>query len=321
MSANPVSRLPNAAQRTAVRRFAAECLLGISLLLTGSLAFAQETAEFLTIPVGARPVGMGGAFTAIADDINALAWNPGGLASLSSRELGGMHAAMVGNTSFEFFGYAQPLKHGTLGADFRTLNQGAIDGRDQNAHPTGTFSADDQAFDLGYGARFSERLSLGGAVRYIRSSIADTSADTYALDIGTLYALAPVGPGRPVVGLAVQNLGPGMRFLDERSPLPLTFASGIGYRLPEGLTLAIDYRRFPYSKTSEFSVGTELSVLPSFTLRSGFGASTGSPSGTSPLRNLSGGFGVRPFGCSLDYSITPFADIGFTHRFSLGVKF
>src|SRR5437763_281076 len=46
------------------------------LLLVPSSAFAQSEA-----PVGARATGMGGAFTAVADDGSAAFWNPAGLAS------------------------------------------------------------------------------------------------------------------------------------------------------------------------------------------------------------------------------------------------
>jgi hypothetical protein len=39
-------------------------------------------ADFLLIGSGARSEGMGGAFTAVADDVNALTFNPAGLALL-----------------------------------------------------------------------------------------------------------------------------------------------------------------------------------------------------------------------------------------------
>lgn len=44
-----------------------------------------------TIPVfacvGARPLGMGGAFVAVADDINSVYWNPAGLANIKNKVL------------------------------------------------------------------------------------------------------------------------------------------------------------------------------------------------------------------------------------------
>ncbi|MDZ7723116.1 MAG: PorV/PorQ family protein [candidate division KSB1 bacterium] len=41
----------------------------------------EYAADFLNIDVGARAAGMGGAFTAIADDATAFYWNPAGLVS------------------------------------------------------------------------------------------------------------------------------------------------------------------------------------------------------------------------------------------------
>ena len=43
-----------------------------------------RAAEFLTIPVGARGIGMGSAYSAVADDISAIWWNPAGLGFLEN---------------------------------------------------------------------------------------------------------------------------------------------------------------------------------------------------------------------------------------------
>ena len=63
-------------------------------LVGGSTAFAQSTTSedftnegssgstFQKIWVGARSAGMGGAYSALADDITALYWNPAGIAKL-----------------------------------------------------------------------------------------------------------------------------------------------------------------------------------------------------------------------------------------------
>src|SRR6185312_10499950 len=48
-------------------------------------------AAFLEIAPGARPVGMGQAYTGVADDIDAIYWNPAGLARMAHPELEAMH--------------------------------------------------------------------------------------------------------------------------------------------------------------------------------------------------------------------------------------
>src|ERR1043166_3350945 len=57
------------------------------LLWTGA-----ARAAFNDIVTGARPQGMGGAFVAVADDANALYWNPAGLTQLDSAEATFMHS-------------------------------------------------------------------------------------------------------------------------------------------------------------------------------------------------------------------------------------
>jgi len=50
------------------------------LLVVFSLAFADFTADVLRRETGVRPLGMGGAFTAVAEDTSAFFYNPAGLA-------------------------------------------------------------------------------------------------------------------------------------------------------------------------------------------------------------------------------------------------
>ena len=54
--------------------------IGSSLTKTGT-----TSAQFLKIGIGARAIGMGGAFNSIADDISSIYWNPAGLSRISGR--------------------------------------------------------------------------------------------------------------------------------------------------------------------------------------------------------------------------------------------
>ena len=53
-------------------------------------------AAFLKIDAGSRPMGMGGAFTGLADDINTLFWNPAGLASIQDQEFSALLNFSIG---------------------------------------------------------------------------------------------------------------------------------------------------------------------------------------------------------------------------------
>ena len=63
------------------------CILMFGLLLLVSVA-PVSAEEYPTLHRGVRPLGMGGAFTAVADDENALFYNPAGLSDISTLQMG-----------------------------------------------------------------------------------------------------------------------------------------------------------------------------------------------------------------------------------------
>lgn len=85
----------------------------LATLCAPPAAATKYAAEFLKIPVGARAIGMGGAFAAIADDATAPYWNPAGLVYLPYREAFLQHAEQFGSLVNHNFGaIALPLKSG-----------------------------------------------------------------------------------------------------------------------------------------------------------------------------------------------------------------
>ena len=55
-------------------------MLSITIIQAKEVTKAGTTAAgFLVIDVGARAVGMGGAFVSLADDATAMFWNPAGI--------------------------------------------------------------------------------------------------------------------------------------------------------------------------------------------------------------------------------------------------
>lgn len=312
-------------------------ILAVCLVL-GAWGGAEgaETAAFLKLSPGARPIGMGNAFTAIADDLNALVWNPAGLSSIKRPEASFMHAQLYADTSYDFIGYAHPLGHhsgkgaihaapSTVAFGVSRLSQAPIPGRDQSRGATGSFEASDMAVSAAYSRRVSRKTSVGATVKYLRSELAGETATGFAFDLGVRRA---VSAGRRSITLAASalNLGPGLRYLDETNDLPLTFSAGVGVPLFSTILLAADFRIRPHEGESSVSLGSEFAVLPSLTLRAGYGSVFSSSQGVAggsgiPLGDFGMGMGLKIGRGTVNYSFAPAGELGSAQRISLTTRF
>ncbi|MDH5626912.1 MAG: PorV/PorQ family protein, partial [Candidatus Krumholzibacteria bacterium] len=81
-----------------------------SVVLMASTAHATKLAgEFMAPGGGARALGMGGAFAAVAADASTVYWNPAGIAGIQKRQALAMHAEQFGDlVNYNFASYVQP---------------------------------------------------------------------------------------------------------------------------------------------------------------------------------------------------------------------
>lgn len=290
--------------------------LAVLLVLASQGSWAAETASFLDIGVGARALGMGGAYTALADDVNALYWNPAGLSKLEKREFTASHAEMFESTRLDFLAYAHPTSQGTFAAGLTYLSQGKLDGRDSLGRRTPGYDASDAALSLGY-ARKLEIADLGATFKYLRSHIGSTEAQGAALDVGAKRAFDRVS-----VGAALRNLGPGLKFQDQRNDLPLRLALGAAYKFAGGHAAAVELVNGPRGAGTDGSFGGEFQAVKNLCLRAGYTTQTAitGGSGFDVARGLTMGLGFRNDKWSLDYAVLPSGELGRSHRFSLAMR-
>src|SRR5438309_2111828 len=69
----------------------------------------------LNMQGGARAIGMGEAYTAQADDVSSLYWNPAGIALLNQSQASFMYNDSFQGLSYNHFAVATPLEQGGLG--------------------------------------------------------------------------------------------------------------------------------------------------------------------------------------------------------------
>jgi len=93
-----------------IRALLAMAGLAVTVVPAGATKYA---GEFMKIPVGARAVGMGGAFSAVADDATSPFWNPAGMVYLPYKEAFLEHNEQFGSLENHNFGSTVwPLKGG-----------------------------------------------------------------------------------------------------------------------------------------------------------------------------------------------------------------
>ncbi|MEK7382000.1 MAG: PorV/PorQ family protein [Elusimicrobiota bacterium] len=286
------------------------------IVLAARVSWAAETASFLDIGVGGRALGMGGAFTAVADDASALYWNPAGLARLEKREVTASHAELFESARLDFLAYAHPTTQGVLSAGLTYLSQPKIAGRDSLGRPTGGYDASDAALSLGYARRLDE-ADLGAAVKYVRSHIGSAETHTLAVDIGAKRAFDRVS-----VGAALRNLGPGLKFQDQRNDLPLRLAVGAAYKFAGGHVVAAELVNGPRGAGTDGSFGGEYQAIKNLYLRTGYTTQTAvaGGSGFDAARGMTLGLGFRNGKWLLDYAVLPTGELGRSHRFSVGAR-
>ena len=85
--------------------------VGFFIAFSAVSALAQSGGQpgaFMSYGAGARSLGMGGAFFAVADDASASYWNPAALTLLERKEFTAMQATLFEQTTLNFFTYAHP---------------------------------------------------------------------------------------------------------------------------------------------------------------------------------------------------------------------
>jgi hypothetical protein len=182
--------------------------IGVSGLKAGGTSVAKYAGEFLSLGVGGRALGMGGAFVALANDVTAGYWNPAGLSRINYPQIALMHDERYGSlVNYDYGAVAMPVGTNTswgfsvlrLGVDDLIDNRNA--GIDINGNPTVDptevrgydksklryFNAADWAFYVTYSKKQSEDFSYGANLKVIRRDLGDASATGIGLDIGVWY--------------------------------------------------------------------------------------------------------------------------------------
>ena len=312
---------------------------------TGTMA-----AKFLSTDIGSRAVGMGGAFTAIANDGSSMYWNPAGIGFNGLRRFYVNHSNWIADIAFDYFSISIPISSNRyLGINITSVTMGEMEVTRYGNENTGeTFSASDHAFGLTYAMNLTDRFSIGFNGKLIQEKIANNYANGIALDLGTLFR-TPYGFK---LGTSISNFGPKMKMtgddllvpvdIDEtiygnnesvtgylstdEFDLPLILRVGISDDIMIGksnrITWAVDSNS-PNDNKSYINTGIELGLMNDLlVLRSG----VNSLFLDNREREFSYGVGIRSPSFMkqelyINYCFEVLEHLGDTHQISMGISY
>jgi len=292
----------------------------VFFFLTTSFLLSQATnggysTSFLAREVSSRVAGLGGAYTAIADDPNGLFYNPGALrveddfyhvsTTFAFLEFGRLHTtlATTKRISDEFsFGFA-----------INNLSGTEFISRNSIGDPLGTLSENQLAFSSSLGYQVGD-VGLGVTVKYLNRNLTGTSlnGNGFALDFGTKVRLVDDYS----VGVSLQNVGGKMSWneFNDVELIPYTIRTGVSKKFYLGeddlyaevnpkfdikeryVLTTIDFSLTQFDTVPRIVLAAEIVPLSLVTIRCGMtilGNDKGS-FGVLPLTTLGGGISIRP---------------------------
>jgi len=175
----------------------------------------SSAAPMLLIPVGGRDIAMGGSTVANSFGIEAVHYNPAGVAwSTKQSEAIFSHMNYIADIGVDYIGVSSKFEgFGTLAFSIKSLSIGTIEvTTETNPDGTGeTFNPQFTTLGLTYSDAMTDRISIGLTLNLISEQIDRASSSGIGFDFGVQYKnFANVG-GLDL-GVAIKNVGPQMQY-------------------------------------------------------------------------------------------------------------
>jgi len=162
-------------------------ILFSTLLLISRVQAQGTTSLFNDAGAGARALGLGNAYVALADDPSAVFWNPAGLAFIEKKRATFFYSNLIAESNYGFVGLSWPTTSiGSFGFGWMRLSSGNIEEFDINGVGGSTFDYSQQLFLFSYGKQVRESLSLGLTFKVENLNL-DNSFNRFGSDFGLLY--------------------------------------------------------------------------------------------------------------------------------------
>jgi hypothetical protein len=328
--------------------------LGLVSALAGSASAANYSNEVLSIGVGARALGMGGAYVAVADDSTATYWNPAGLPKIKhveisavqqGREYSGSGLNEVGSEYFFMSGGMTVPDLGSFGVAimrFAVDDIPQVSGVDASGAPieVGTFKTQDLALMAAYGLKLNKALNAGVTLKYLTGGTSglvasgpvagDATSTYYGADLGMMLDFGTLAPSLDglVFGLNAQDVvGSGVSWqntptdpvdsVDANPKMGLAYSPPFAFLKDNGSILTLAFDADPkYGSNTLLHYGTEFWYKDTLAFRGGLRQFLGGLQGV----EYSLGASFRLYIIQADYAFINY-ELTPMHYLSLSVHF
>ena len=208
----------------------------------------------LRLPVGPRGTALGGAVTADATGVEALFFNPSGLAVVKGTEVMFTNTSYIADMHLNYAALATNLKAlGVLAFSAKVLSVGDIIVTTEDA-PEGTGEVANPTFatlGVAWAKQFTDRVNFGFTAHLVNEHILEVTANGLAFDFGVQYM---TGWNGLQFGVAMKNFGTSMEFsgpgFENSLPAPTSdptasnrvfSSSSASFEMPSYFTLGASY--------------------------------------------------------------------------------
>jgi len=297
--------------------------LALALVLaagtSGAVPYVEEEhfdvgkvrGSFLMNGFAARPVSMGGAYTALADDASAVFWNPGGLGQLTTLDVVVSHNYFDEDTGTSFMAVAVPVGAVRVGAGFVFVQHGPLELRDASGNLIGSEEPSDTCAFLSIAFGGPKRLfGLDGWIGLGAELVNEyaSGGSMAGFNVGGVHPVASNG----TVGWSVRHVG----MSDEGFSLPGVCQLGGAFDVVEGMKIALDGMYGLVDKNLGLGIGSEIRPGGPLALRLGY-KKVFSDQEIEGLRGVTAGIGLHWGRLGFDYAYQPFGDLAVSHRVTL----
>lgn len=265
------------------------------IIIFSLVSFRTAYSQFELLDVGAKPIALGGAFTSLANNSNAVYYNPAGISQMQFREVSifyspapfGLKELANGTVNF-----VEPTKFGTFGLSAKTY------GFELYKEITAT---------LTYANNYRKKIYYGANVNYYNLKIQNYGSDaTFGVDIGVLAYLTDFLRW----GFSAFNLNrPSIGTLKDK--LPQVYRTGLSVQPRNDLNFVLDVEK-DTRYTASVKSGIEYTLYDMVDLRAGIG--------TEPTK-FSGGVGFYYSLFEIGYGFYNHQDLGLTHQGTVTINF